>query len=83
MRLALALVITSLFAFVLGSPLTDISPNTQQLLLSSNDNTNQCQPEGTLCDYPAGTRGLCCAPLLCVPLSTHKSPYSICANLRI
>ncbi|KAF8415474.1 hypothetical protein L210DRAFT_3586091, partial [Boletus edulis BED1] len=77
MRLALALVITPLFAFVLA-------PNTQQLLLGSlDDNTNQleqCQTEGTLCNYPTGTRGPCCAPLLCVPLSTQKSPYSICAD---
>ncbi|KAN0085763.1 hypothetical protein V8E55_006897 [Tylopilus felleus] len=84
MRIALALFATS-FAFVLGSPLVDISPNTQQLLLGSKDSLDQaeqCQPEGSLCDWPAGSRGPCCPPFLCVPLSVVKTPYLVCADVN-
>lgn len=84
MRLAVtALFATSLFTFVIGSPLFDMSPNVAQLMLGSHDSVDppdQCKPEGTLCDWPAGSRGPCCEPLLCVPLSAHRSPYLICAR---
>ncbi|KAI9568058.1 hypothetical protein HD554DRAFT_2102688, partial [Boletus coccyginus] len=77
MRHTLALVVTSLLAFVVGSPLADISPNAQQLMLSSPDRypPEQCKPEGALCDWPAGTTGHCCAPLLV--RATEHAQYAI------
>lgn len=83
MRLALAVFFASpLIALVVGSPLVDTSPNMKQLILSSQDTIDlpgQCQPEGSLCDWPAGSRGPCCPPLLCVPLTTENLPYLVCA----
>ncbi|KAF8122568.1 hypothetical protein EV363DRAFT_826834 [Boletus edulis] len=73
---------TSLFALVASAPLhdSDISPE-PALTLGSTGLVAQrrCRGYGRLCDGPAGTRSSCCAPLLCVPLSAHKTPYLVCA----
>ncbi|KAG8216384.1 hypothetical protein J3R82DRAFT_6485, partial [Butyriboletus roseoflavus] len=77
MRLTLAFSAASLIAFVVCIPLADMSPNTEQVTLGNAD--TQCQKFGTICDWPAGTRGPCCAPLLCVPWSAQNTPYLVCA----
>ncbi|KAN0085762.1 hypothetical protein V8E55_006896 [Tylopilus felleus] len=67
----------SLFILATSSPLRDMSLETAQLALgdSMSGHPKQCQGYGTLCDWPAGSRGPCCPPLLCTPLSMHKTPY--------
>ncbi|KAH0834744.1 hypothetical protein J3R83DRAFT_10322, partial [Lanmaoa asiatica] len=79
MHLALAFFAASLFSFVVGSPLANMSPNTEQLILGNPDEPSHCQASGTICDWPIGTRGPCCPPMLCVPLSTQRTPYLVCA----
>ncbi|KAI9568057.1 hypothetical protein HD554DRAFT_2102686 [Boletus coccyginus] len=72
--------LASLFTLVASSPLRDISLQTSQLTSGSTGaQLQECQGYGTICDWPIGTKGPCCPPLLCVPLSMHDTPYLVCA----
>jgi len=85
MRFFTTLFVASVAALVASSPVTDTSSSnivldTQQMLLGgSGDEDGPCQPYGSLCDWPAGSRGPCCAPLLCRPITIHPSPYLVCS----
>ena len=83
MRFLAVLFATSLAALVASSPVIDtgsrsIVLNTQQELFGGDDE-KECQPYGTLCDWPSGARGPCCAPLLCRPITMPASPYKVCS----
>ncbi|KIJ61459.1 hypothetical protein HYDPIDRAFT_115934 [Hydnomerulius pinastri MD-312] len=76
-RSIISLFAASLFALVASSPLGDTNAN--QLTLVVPNQGDQCSTKGTLCDWPAGSRGPCCVGLLCIPMTTDPTPYSVCA----
>ncbi|KAL4068568.1 hypothetical protein V8B97DRAFT_847570 [Scleroderma yunnanense] len=87
MRFLITLFAATLAVLVASSPVVDTGSSsvvldTHQVLLGGgNDDepTGPCQQYGTLCDWPAGSRGPCCEPLLCRPLTILNSPYSVCS----
>ncbi|KAI6158255.1 hypothetical protein BKA82DRAFT_10847 [Pisolithus tinctorius] len=79
MRLLSILYFASVAALVAASPVIDTGSNSilsEQTLLGGDDDEG-CSGYGSLCDWPAGTRGPCCYPYLCKPLTMQKSAYLV------
>ncbi|KAI6115136.1 hypothetical protein EDD16DRAFT_1551099 [Pisolithus croceorrhizus] len=83
MRFLSVLYLASVAAIVAASPVMDTGSssllNEQALLGEGGEPADECQPYGTLCDWPAGSRGPCCAPYLCMPMTTQMSAYLVCS----
>ncbi|KAI5996516.1 hypothetical protein F5J12DRAFT_785462 [Pisolithus orientalis] len=78
MRLLSILYFASVAALVVASPVIDTGSNSllsEQTLLGDDDDEG-CSGYGSLCDWPAGTRGPCCYPYLCRPLTMQNPPES-------
>ncbi|KAI5984564.1 hypothetical protein EDC04DRAFT_2833262 [Pisolithus marmoratus] len=80
MRLLSMLYLASIAALVAASPVIDKSVLSQQTLLGGDvDPNEECSPYGSLCDWPAGSRGPCCPPYLCTPMTIQRTAYLVCA----
>ncbi|KAI6104283.1 hypothetical protein F5141DRAFT_1128595 [Pisolithus sp. B1] len=83
MRFLSVLYLASVAALVAASPVMDTGSssllNEQTLLGDGGEPAEECQAYGTLCDWPAGSRGPCCAPYLCRPMTMQTSVYLVCA----
>ncbi|KAI5985729.1 hypothetical protein EDD15DRAFT_2300902 [Pisolithus albus] len=83
MRFLSVLYLASFAALVMASPVMDTGSSSllsEQTLLGGGDEyDDECQPYGSLCDWPARSRGPCCPPYLCRPLTIQKTAYLVCA----
>ncbi|KAI5982782.1 hypothetical protein EDD15DRAFT_2319828 [Pisolithus albus] len=83
MRFLSVLYLASLAVLVAASPVMDTGSssllNEQTLLGDGDEPGDECQAYGTLCDWPAGSRGPCCPPYLCRPMTIQKTAYFVCA----